>query len=118
MEVRIAKEYLHLQDWLAKAARITATGLATYDSDDLLREAGDSLMMKIGEAANRLQRLGEADPECTTWQRITANRNWLIHQYDYIDRSITWATLATSLPELESALSARFDQARSALNHS
>jgi hypothetical protein len=38
-----------------------------YLGDDLLQEAGDSLMMKLGEAANRLSRLGVLAPEGVDW---------------------------------------------------
>ncbi len=92
MDVRTAKEYLHLRDWLTKAEQVVRAGREVYGSDDLLQEAGDSLMMKIGEAANRLDRAGVPSPEGITWARVVANRNWLIHQYDQVDREITWAT--------------------------
>jgi len=65
-----------------------------YDSDELLQEAGDSLMMKIGEAANRLSRVEVVAPKGVEWNSAIGNRNWLIHQYDEIDRDITWSTLA------------------------
>ncbi len=32
------------------------------------------------------------------WRDAIANRNWLIHQYDHIDREITWATITVDLP--------------------
>jgi hypothetical protein len=66
---RTAKEFLHLRDWLARAQEIVDAGKDAYDGDELLQEAGDSRMMKIGEAANRLSRAGVAAPkgiECRT----------------------------------------------------
>jgi hypothetical protein len=38
-------------------------GKEAYLADDLLQEAGDSLVMKLGEAANRLSRLGVLAPD-------------------------------------------------------
>jgi hypothetical protein len=46
----------------------------------LLQEAGDSIMMKLGEAANRLSRLGVLAPEGVEWALAVANRNFIIHR--------------------------------------
>lgn len=45
---------MHIRDWLDRAMEIVARGRDTYMSDALLQEAGDSVMMKLGEAAGRL----------------------------------------------------------------
>lgn len=91
-------------------------GREAYDADDLRREAGDSLMMKIGEAASRLTRADIGSPQGVEWGDAVANRNWLIHQYDQIDRNITWATLTTDLPAWREALSENFDAAEALLD--
>ena len=52
MDRNAAKELMHIDGWLNRVARIVARGKAAYLADDLLQEAGDSLMMKLGEAAN------------------------------------------------------------------
>lgn len=54
MELKAAKELLHIQAWLSRVDEIVQRGKEAYLGDDLLQEAGDSLMMKLGEAANRL----------------------------------------------------------------
>lgn len=100
-----------MQGWLDRASRIVEAGRGAYDADPLLREAGDSLLMKIGEAANRLSKLGVEAPKSVSWTDAVANRNWLIHQYDMIDRDITWATLSQDLPILREALAKSFAQA-------
>src|SRR5438034_4312672 len=48
---------------------------------------GDSLMMKLG-AANRLSRLGVLAPDGVEWALAVANRNFIIHQYDEINREL------------------------------
>jgi len=73
-------------------------GKDDYLADGLLQEAGDSLMMKLGEAANRLSRLGVLAPEGVEWALAVANRNFIIHQYDEINRQLTWVTLSVDLP--------------------
>lgn len=94
MDRKIAKELLHLRDWLDRAHDIVARGQDAYLADPLLQEAGDSLMMKLGEAAGRLARTKVEAPRGVAWADAIANRNWLIHQYDQIDRRLTWVTLS------------------------
>ena len=55
-------------------------------------------MMKLGEAANRLSRLGVLAPSGVDWALAVANRNFIIHQYDEINRELTWQTLSVDLP--------------------
>lgn len=63
MDRKVAKTLVHIHGWLARADEIVERGKEQYLADDLLQEAGDSLMMKLGEAANRLSRLGVLAPE-------------------------------------------------------
>jgi len=93
-----------MEAWLHRAEEIVARGLDAYHSDGILQEAGDSLMMKLGESANRLARLGVVAPPGVDWALAIANRNFVVHQYDQINRSMTWATLATDLPRWRVAL--------------
>ena len=111
MDRKTAKELLHLRDWLDRTQEIVERGKDAYLREDLLQEAGDSLMMKLGEASNRLSRAGFQSPSGVLWQDAIANRNWLIHQYDEIDREITWTTLTRDLPRWRQALSQAFETA-------
>lgn len=56
-------------------------------------------MMKIGEAAKRLAQQDVLAPAGVDWALTVANRNFIIHQYDEINRQLTWQTLARDLPE-------------------
>lgn len=78
MERRAAKELLHIRGWLDRVDEVVERGKDVYLADDLLQEAGDSLMMKPGEAANRLSKLGVLAPEGVDWALAVANRNFLI----------------------------------------
>jgi uncharacterized protein with HEPN domain len=113
---RVAKELLHIRDWLDRANDIVSRGRATYDNDALLQEAGDSLMMKLGEAAGRLANAKAAPPPGVTWSDAIANRNWLIHQYDEIDRALTWQTLSRDLSAWRAALANLFESAQRSLD--
>lgn len=66
MDRRAAKELAHIQGWLDRVAQVAERGEDVYLADALLQEAGDSLMMKLGESANRLSRLGVLEPEGST----------------------------------------------------
>lgn len=111
MERRAAKELLHIQGWLDRVDEILERGKDAYLADDLLQEAGDSLMMKLGEAANRLSRLDVLAPDGVDWALAVANRNFIIHQYDEINRELTWLTLSRDLPEWKRSLETLFDAA-------
>lgn len=115
MSRRIAKEFLHLRDWIARAKELVAGGEAAYMGSHLSPEAGDSLLMKIGEAANRLSKLGVAPPKGIDWADAINQRNWLIHQYDQVDRDVTWATLTRDNPKWEIALNPRSAEAETRL---
>ncbi len=68
-------------------------------------------MMKLGEAANRLSRLEVLEPPGVEWALAVANRNFLIHQYDEINREMTWLTLAIDLKEWGLSLQPLFEEA-------
>lgn len=115
MDRTAAKELLHIQGWLERVDEILQRGEDAYLVDGLIQEAGDSLMMKLGEAANRLSRLGVLEPDGVEWALAVANRNFIIHRYDEINRDQTWLTLARDLPAWRSSLSPLFAQARTTM---
>ena len=115
MDRKVAKDLLHVRDWLDRVHDIVSRGQDVYAEDALLQEAGDSLMMKLGAAASRLARANFEPPPGVAWSDAIANRNWLIHQYDQIDRGLTWVTLTRDLPGWRAALDALFTGAQRAL---
>lgn len=116
MNRKAAKELLHIRSWLLRVDQIVKRGKERYVADELLQEAGDSLMMKLGEAANRLSRLGVLAPNGVEWAIAVANRNFIIHQYDEISRELTWVTLAVDLPAWNASLAALIEEAQGALD--
>lgn len=115
MDLRAAKELDHIRGWLDRIDEITARGRSTYLGDVMLQEAGDSLMMKVSEAANRLARLEVLAPDGVDWAIAVANRNFLIHQYDQINRELTWETLARDLRVWKASLQPLFARAEQSL---
>jgi uncharacterized protein with HEPN domain len=111
MDRKAAKELLHIQGWLQRVEQIVDRGKDVYLADALLQEAGDSLRMTVGAAVNRLSRLGVLEPDGVDWALAVANRNFVIHQYDEIDRQLTWLTLSRDLPARGESLQELFEAA-------
>lgn len=116
MESRVAKELLHVQHWLEIADSIVVRGKDAYRADEVAQEAGDSLMIKIGEAAKTLAARGVAAPAGVSWRDAARNREKLVHHYSITDREVTWQTLSVSLPAWATALAPLFAEAEAALN--
>ena len=115
MDLRAAKELLHIQKWLSIAASIVVRGKPSYDTDPVAQEAGDSLMMKIGEASKYLASSGIKAPAGVDWSDAAKNREKLAHHYSVVDRNLTWQTLSVSLPSWAEALEPLFQEAEQAL---
>ena len=77
MDRRAAKELLHIQGWFGRVGEFVQRGKDAYLADGLLQEAGDSPMMKLGEAANRVSRLGVLASDGVEWALAVANRNFI-----------------------------------------
>ena len=112
MDLKVAKELLHIESWLDRADEIVSLGENVYLHDSLVQEAGDSIMMKLGEAARRMIALEVPAPDGVDWALAIANRNFIIHQYDEISRPLTWETLAVDLPDWRQHLAALISEAR------
>jgi uncharacterized protein with HEPN domain len=111
MDLRVAKELLHIQRWRLIAASIVIRGKATYDADPVVQEAGDSLIIKIGEASKYLAIRDTKAPAGVSWSDAAKNREKLAHHYSIIDRNLMWQTLSVSLPGWEKALAPLFKEA-------
>jgi uncharacterized protein with HEPN domain len=116
MELRVAKELMHIRRWLAVAATIVAKGKDAYDADEIAQEAGDSVMIKIGEAAKTLAAREVRAPAGVSWSDAAKNREKLAHHYSVTDREVTWQTLSVSLPGWERALAPLFAEAAAVID--
>lgn len=116
MELRVAKDLLHIRGWLDIVASIVERGKAAYDADPVTQEAGDSLMIKIGEASKHLAARGIIAPPGVNWSDAAKNREVLAHHYSTVDRNLTWQTLSVSLATWHTALDPLFVEAKEVID--
>ncbi|WFP16934.1 HepT-like ribonuclease domain-containing protein [Citricoccus muralis] len=107
----MVKELLHIQRCLSVSASMVVHGKAAYDEDPIAQEAGESVMMNIGEAFTTLVALGATAPPGVRWSDAAKNREKIAHHYSVIVRELTWRTLAESLPRWEKSRSPLFEEA-------
>ena len=93
-----------LLDAAAAAAEIVARGRAAWDSDRLLRLAGEAVISRIGDAASKLPENIQASMPSVPWEEIRANRVLVAHIYHRIDYGILWETLSRDVPRLATEL--------------
>jgi len=93
-----------LLDASSAADEIVNRGIDAWNSDRLLRLAGEAVINRIGDAANKLpEEVRNAIPE-VPWDEIRSNRILVAHIYHRIDYQIIWETLVHDVPPLALAL--------------
>lgn len=96
-----------LLDAVGAAEELVGRGRAAYDTDRMLRLAGEAVVGRIGDAAAKLRDLVSDDlPEAVPWDDVIANRIIVDHVYHRVDYQLLWNTLERDVPALGSALSA------------
>jgi uncharacterized protein with HEPN domain len=92
----------------AHGARLVARGRDWYDSDpdNVPGLAAESLIIKLGENAARLDADFIQDHPQVPWRAIKDMRNRLTHQYDATDYQVVWTTIRVDFPELRSMVRA------------
>lgn len=103
-----ARDPAHLWDMLEAARRVReyteGLSLDAYVKDGKTRSAVERQLEILGEAARRVSEIfKQAHPEIP-WQRITAQRNVLAHEYGEINHFIVWKVVVTNIPALIEAL--------------
>src|SRR5262249_61682634 len=99
-------------DHIAEASRLAREYIGGMSKDSFLKDRRTQQavvlnLMTIGEAAARIvnecKEFAVAHPEIP-WAQMRGMRNRMVHGYFDIDLNIVWATVQSSLPELESQL--------------
>jgi uncharacterized protein with HEPN domain len=75
--------------------------LSDYTCNDLLRSGVERQFEIIGEALNRLSKVGpEVVDQISHHRRVISFRNILIHGYDIVEDPVVWDVIINDLPEL------------------
>ncbi len=84
----------------ADAAEIVDRGIDAWNGDRLLRLAGEAVINRIGDAANKVpEEVRRVIPE-VPWDEIRSNRILVAHIYHRIEYKIAWETLVRDVPRL------------------
>lgn len=101
----ITKVLGDLLDATDKAADLVARGRDAFDRDEMLRLAGEAILGRIGDAAEKLYaHFGDELPDGIPWSEIVGNRILVDHVYHRIDYDVVWATLEQDVPVLHGEL--------------
>ena len=71
-----------------------------YD-DAMFRFAIERQLEIIGEAANHLSEKIKLDNPEAEWRKVTAFRNFIVHEYFGVDLELVWDIIANKVPVLK-----------------
>jgi uncharacterized protein with HEPN domain len=74
--------------------------LEDYHVNILIKSAVERKLEIIGEAINRIFKMDDSLP-ITNYRKIIATRNFIIHEYDFVDDSQVWLIVEKHLPLLK-----------------
>lgn len=101
----IDKIVADLLDAVDAAAELVQRGRESYESDQMLRLAGEAIVGRIGDAAAKLRnQVGDDLPGQVPWDDVIANRIIVDHGYHRVDYEILWNTLERDVPALGTTL--------------
>ena len=104
-----AKKYLYdIRQAVALLNEFTADrSFADYERDAMLRSAVERKFEIIGEALSQLAKVDDASAaRISSYQRIIAFRNVLIHQYAQVDDRLVWGVVEADLSTLSQDIEA------------
>ncbi len=81
-----------------------------YIQNRILVRAVERSIQIIGEAANHVSAPFRAEHDDIPWQKISAQRHVLVHDYGEIDQSRIWNLVRNEIPELIPQLQAIIDR--------
>jgi len=98
---RVRQSLNDLLDQAEVTARLVARGRAAYDRDEMLRLAAESLLIRLGECVDRIDK---ADPgfvpahPALELRSLKDTRNVLAHGYDIVDHALVWSIITANIP--------------------
>jgi uncharacterized protein with HEPN domain len=108
--VKSDRPYLeHIADSIAAIESYVASGREGFLRTRLIQDAVVRNFEIIGEAASRLSPEARARSE-STWRKIIAFRNRLIHGYWSVDLLLVWDVIAKDVPRLKAEVAELLEQ--------
>jgi uncharacterized protein with HEPN domain len=93
-----------LAEAVESAAEIVGLGKERWDSDRLLRLAGEAVIGRLGDIATKLpDEVTKATPEIP-WREVKGMRIIAAHAYHRIDYAEVWVTLRDDVPKMAEAI--------------
>ena len=113
----VAEEYgdgtvgalLGFRGFAAQAARLVARGRRAFDSDEMLRLAGDAVVVKLGASVARMDERVVADHPELLLRLVKEMHNLVAHEYDAIRPAIVWNALERELPVIDELIAVLLD---------
>ena len=100
-----------LADTVDAAAELVNLGKQRWDSDRLLRLAGEAVIGRLGDIATKLpDEVIKATPQIP-WREVKGMRIIAAHAYHRIDYDEVWVTLRDDVPSMADAIK-RWQQAQ------
>jgi len=104
----MSRDTVYLLDIL-QSARLAVAYLSGWTQERFLgsTEKQDSVVRRlviIGEAARRVSSQTRSQLAGIAWEKMTAMRNFVVHEYDDVDMAIVWDTVQHDLPDLIAAI--------------
>jgi uncharacterized protein with HEPN domain len=103
VRARVRQSLSDLLDHSEAVERLVARGKDAYDGDEMLRYAGEDLLIRLGETAHRADRADTSflteHPELEL-RDLKDARNVAAHGYDIVDPEIVWEILSVHVPRI------------------
>jgi uncharacterized protein with HEPN domain len=97
----VDKIVIDLLDAVQAASELVGRGRDAYESDRMLRLAGEAVIGRIGDSAAKLRdQVGDQLPPQVPWDDVIANRIVVDHVYHRVDYDLLWNTLERDVPAL------------------
>ena len=93
----------------AQAARLVSRGRPAFDADEMLRLAGDAVVVKLGASVARMDERFVADHPELLLRLMKDMRNLVAHEYDVIRPALGWNALQRELPIIDELIARLLD---------
>ena len=101
----VDKIVIDLLDAVQAASELVGRGRDAYESDRMLRLAGEAVIGRIGDSAAKLRdEVGDQLPHEVPWDDVIANRIIVDHVYHRVDYDLLWNTIERDVPALGARL--------------